>query len=70
MIAIYRTNIRSWSQLKKVAALLSAMPSSFFDWSVDRDDADCILRIESADEHVANAVVLLREAGFTCDEID
>lgn len=67
MIEIFKTNLTKKQDagfLRK--KLLKSMPGYFVNF--DLDDCDRILRIESADEVDANAVIaLLKENNFHCE---
>ena len=39
------------------------------NWTIDLNDIDRVLRVESYTPNVANVIALLNNAGFTCEEL-
>ena len=64
-ILIFETNINTTEDLIKVRQLLTA-ESRIKNWSVDMDDIDKILRIESINISSDSIENLLSEADFQC----
>jgi hypothetical protein len=54
-IHIFKTNINSLSQIRSIDSILSGN-SEIKQWSIDIDDCDKVLRIES-DRHEINDVI-------------
>jgi hypothetical protein len=67
-VLVFKTNISTTIQLEKVRPILS-MLQGIKNWSIDREDVDKVLRIES--EHLLPEVIicLLKDAGFECEEL-
>jgi hypothetical protein len=67
-VLVFKTNITTTIQLEKVRPVLSTL-QGIKTWSIDREDVDKVLRIES--EHLLPEVIirLLKDAGFECDEL-
>lgn len=67
-VLVFRTSIQDPKDCGKVAEVLMN-ESNIRRWSVDHDDVDKVLRVES--EHLlANDVIqLIRKAGFECEEL-
>ncbi len=67
-VLIFRTNIETEHDLNRVATLLEAQPL-ILKWTVDREDIDHVLRIEStgADEVVIRKS--MEHAGFLCEDL-
>jgi len=68
-ILIFKTNLRSAEDVKKVAVLLNG-DARIPCWSVDRDDCDCVLRIEALGLESGDVIDWVRRAGFECAELD
>ncbi|PZR33781.1 MAG: hypothetical protein DI538_17565 [Azospira oryzae] len=68
-VIIFKTNIETEQDLHKLASLLGTEPS-IRKWTVDREDIDHVLRIESegADEMTIKQSV--EYAGFVCEDLD
>ncbi|MEQ6124738.1 hypothetical protein AAON49_11085 [Pseudotenacibaculum sp. MALMAid0570] len=68
-LIILRTNIKSKKNLKKVKSLLDNHPM-IFNWSVDLEDIDNVLRAEvSSDMSIANVNDIIRKKGFYCEDL-
>lgn len=67
-ILIFKTNIRSAGDLKKVRPVLDAHPS-ISRWNVDTGDIDKVLRIESTALTVDDVNALILQTGFHCEEL-
>ena len=67
-VLVFKTNVSTNAQFEKAKPVLSALPE-IKSWSIDREDVDKVLRIES--EHLLPAVVIraLHDAGFECEEL-
>ncbi|WP_219223428.1 hypothetical protein [Pedobacter antarcticus] len=64
-ILIFETNINTPEDLRKVRQLLTA-ESRIKNWSVDMDDIDKILRVESINISSDSIENLLSDADFQC----
>jgi hypothetical protein len=67
-ILIFRTNIHSVRDVARVAPLLDAL-AGIKRWNVDRDDVDCVLRIEADERDTEHVIHLVNTAGFLCEEL-
>jgi hypothetical protein len=68
-LLILRTNIKSKKKLKKVAPLLNDHPL-IFNWTLDLEDIDNVLRIEASSElQINNINELIQETGFYCEDL-
>lgn len=67
-ILIFRTNIRFNKDLRQVSILFATNPA-IRQWSVDREDRDKVLRIESRGLQAVAVIQLLTGAGFLCEEL-
>jgi predicted TIM-barrel enzyme len=68
-LMIFKTDIKSDNKLNEVKPILNDHPF-VIDWSVDMEDVDNVLRVESdgiiVETHIEK---LLKEAGFFCEEL-
>lgn len=68
-ILILKTTIDSKKKLKLVTPVLDKT-SAIWDWCVDREDIDNILRIEASDTINENDIILLlKDYGIICEEL-
>jgi hypothetical protein len=67
-VLVFKTNISTNEQFERVQPVLSEW-AQIKNWSIDREDVDKVLRIES--EHLSPAVIIrvLNDAGFECEEL-
>ncbi|WP_138989342.1 hypothetical protein [Larkinella sp. C7] len=70
-VLVFRTNINSGQRLHKAACRLCKL-RGICRWSVDMEDRDCVLRIESQENGLESlneqAVIrLLTKAGIACE---
>jgi hypothetical protein len=64
-IWIYVTDIQTKNQIKITTKILNAEPS-ILEWSVDTEDIDNVLRVESENLKEKHIQFLLEKQGFTC----
>tara|TARA_B100000809_G_scaffold118758_1_gene117047 strand:+ start:10524 stop:10766 length:243 start_codon:yes stop_codon:yes gene_type:complete len=64
-IWIYVTDIQTKNQIKITTKILNAEPS-ILEWSVDIEDIDNVLRVESENLKEKHIQFLLEKQGFTC----
>lgn len=67
-ILIFKTNIESDTAHKEVESILKNH-SSVIDWSIDKEDIDKVLRIESTINNSAEIITTINQAGFICEEL-
>lgn len=67
-VLVFKTDIMTDSEVEIVKSILNA-EKNIIRWSIDRDDIDNVLRIES--DHLSPYVVIqrLHAAGFACEEL-
>ncbi len=68
-VLIFKTNVSSKSQVRKISPLLTTFPS-IQQWNFDLDDCDKILRIVATGIKPGSVETLLQTAGFNCRELD
>jgi len=67
-ILIFKTNIETEHDLNKIASLLNT-ENRIRKWSVDRQDIDHVLRIESEGADQIQIKEKIAYAGFLCEEL-
>ncbi|MEZ4904517.1 MAG: hypothetical protein R2822_23605 [Spirosomataceae bacterium] len=68
-ILIFKTNIKTEEDKHKIAPLLDAL-LSIRRWTVDCEDCDCVLRIESDNLTEDEIIKLIQQGGFTCEVLN
>lgn len=68
-ILIFKTNIQTVTDLQKVEQLLSA-GKTVQQWNVDQQDADCVLRIVSAELTHDKVINMINNCGYQCAELE
>lgn len=68
-ILIFRTNISSAGDLRKVRTVLDHHPS-ISKWNVDTGDVDKVLRIEATALTIDEVNRLILQAGYRCEELE
>lgn len=68
-ILIFKTNIATPEDRLKVAAVLDQQPF-ISKWTVDTEDIDRVLRIESAIAATAPIIHLIRSRNYECAELE
>lgn len=69
-VLVFRTNINSAERLYRTACRLCLLLHGDFRWTVDMEDCDCVLRIETDSITEADVIRLVRQAGLQCDPLD
>ncbi|MGX5820322.1 hypothetical protein ACWKWU_19155 [Chitinophaga lutea] len=67
-VLVFRTNIRFRKDMQLIASWLDG-EKSIHRWSVDREDADKVLRIEARELPASQVIAAIRDAGFDCEEL-
>ncbi len=65
-VLVFRTNINTDERAHRVACRLSKL-SGTCHWSIDLEDEDCVLRIETESLTETDVIRLLTRAGLQCD---
>lgn len=68
-VLIFSTDVSAPEHVSKVQPVLSAVPS-ISDWNIDLEDCDKILRVVSNDLSPRYIETLLKNAGFSCTELE
>lgn len=67
-ILVFKTNIRLKKDLAIIEKILKKN-SLILHWSLDRDDIDKILRIESKSKNSTQIIAAINKAGYFCEEL-
>jgi hypothetical protein len=67
-VLIFETNIRFKKDLTRIAPLIDA-DLRIKRWNIDRDDCSRVLRIESQNLTPTEVIALIRQAGYSCSEL-
>ncbi|WP_119078720.1 hypothetical protein [Chitinophaga alhagiae] len=67
-VLVFRTNIRFKKDLRLIGPVLDKQPG-IQRWTVDREDSDKVLRIESRALRAQDVIRLVTRAGFDCEEL-
>ncbi len=65
-VLVFRTNLNTPERLYRAACRLCILMRGDFRWSVDAEDCDCVLRIETDSLTEGDIVHLLTQAGLEC----
>ena len=66
-ILVFKTNVSCKVEVEKIERILS--DENISRLTVDLEDVDKVLRIECEHIHPLAVIEILREAGFTCEEL-
>lgn len=68
-LIILRTNIKNKKKVKRIKPILNKHPQ-IISWSVDTEDIDNVLRIESTNLLFENEIIeLVKNNGFQCEDL-
>ncbi len=67
-ILIFKTNIKTETDYCSVKKILN-LNKNMNEWSIDREDVDCVLRIESETLTENEIIELIEAFGFSCREL-
>ncbi|MFD2571104.1 hypothetical protein ACFSUS_10695 [Spirosoma soli] len=68
-VLVFRTNINSDKRIHQAACRLCKL-RGICRWSIDLEDSDCVLRVETDQLTEADIIRLLTRAGFQCDSLN
>jgi hypothetical protein len=66
-VLVFKTNIQQADDVEKLTSTMN--DERIKRWSVDRDDCDKVLRVESDDLLPDEVMKLIRQAGYSCEEL-
>ncbi len=67
-VLVFRTNLRFKKDLLQVAPALEGAPG-LHKWTVDREDADKVLRIETRNPDPSPIIERIQSCGYLCEEL-
>jgi len=68
-LLIFKTNIENRYKAKRISSIL-AYSSNIFDWSIDMEDIDNVLRIEADDKSTENEIIeMVTTCGLQCEAL-
>jgi hypothetical protein len=67
-ISVFKTNIHTDHDFEKIALLLDKH-EKVSNWTLDREDADKVLRIQTTKIIVPEIIHLIKQNGFLCEEL-
>ena len=67
-IHIFKTNLGKLSATCEAARLLNSL-NEISLWTIDHEDVDCILRVESAKLKPTTIVNIIKSLGYDCAEL-
>lgn len=67
-VLVFRTNIRFKKDLRQLAPVLNEAPG-LHKWTVDREDADKVLRIETRNPDPHPIIERVTACGYFCEEL-
>ncbi|MGE7778283.1 hypothetical protein [Chitinophaga caseinilytica] len=67
-VLVFRTNLRFKKDLRLVAPVLDEAPG-LHKWTVDREDTDKVLRIETRNPDPTPIIRLVEACGYLCEEL-
>ena len=68
-ILIFKTNIQSKEDVMSLEELFAPVQQNILDWSIDCEDIDNVLRIESINLESNEIIDLIKQAGYYCEEL-
>lgn len=68
-VLIFRTNLNTAERMYRAACRLCILARGNFRWSVDLEDRDCVLRIETEQLTEADVVAVLTQVGLRCEPL-
>ena len=70
MVLVFRTSVKSRSEVKHLTPLLEELVSYEGEWNFDLDDCDKILRIESRHLQAKQVEQAFLKSGYQCVELE
>jgi len=68
-ILVFKTNLTDTGRVHEIEPVLDVHPH-IYQWNVDLNDSDNILRVVSRDIEAREVEALVQGAGFWCEELD
>jgi hypothetical protein len=67
-ILVFKTDIKQEHDLEKLASVLMEEPR-INRWTIDNEDIDNVLRIESNQLDPTDVILLIKQSGYCCEEL-
>jgi len=67
-ILVFKTDIKREHDLEKLASVLMEEPR-INRWTIDNEDIDNVLRIESNQLDPTDVILLIKQSGYCCEEL-
>lgn len=68
-VLVFKTDISTDNDVRNVAQLLRE-ETRIKKWTIDRNDIDNVLRIESLELAVEEIALLVKQSGYRCEELE
>lgn len=68
-IFVLATNIKTQTDMLKISTVLNTNPA-INKWSIDQEDIDCVLRIESNSLTTQDIIALITQQNFNCNDLE
>jgi hypothetical protein len=68
-VLVFKTNLQQVNDVEKVMTTMND-DCRIKRWTVDHEDCDKVLRVESDDIHPDEIAALIRRAGYSCEELN
>jgi hypothetical protein len=67
-VLVFKTNLQRADDVERVMPTMNE-EQRILRWTVDREDCDKVLRVESDQIHADEVAALIRQAGYSCEEL-
>jgi hypothetical protein len=67
-VLVFKTNLQQADDVERVTTTMNE-EQRILKWTVDREDCDKVLRVESDRIHADEVAALIRQAGYSCEEL-
>lgn len=67
-VLVFRTNLQQADDVERVTSTMND-EQRILRWTVDREDCDKVLRVESDRMLPDEVAALIRKAGYSCEEL-
>jgi len=68
MVLVFKTNIEKDSDIEGISPVLKSF-REIISWSIDNEDVDNVLRIESTEDITNSVEYILNSSGYLCAEL-
>lgn len=69
MISVFKTSVTNTKEIEKLKPFLDTN-LEITKWNFDLEDCDNILRIDSVIEITQSTIIILKDNGFDCQELE